>query len=356
MGKYFEVFDLNIDSLGIVDVYDEIVWERRYYEAGYFELHAPATENNINLLIENRILYKNGSEESGLITAVFLSEEDGVGKIAVYGRFLSFLLYKHLIKSEFTASGNAETTMRTLVGNVITSTASGDYIKIIKLGEISGAVGTYSAPIGYGDLHDTLSTISMLSGTAFRLRLSPSERLIYFECYEGKNRSIEQTANPQIVFSADYENILSSAQLTRDTTSEVNAATIRYRGEYGEISLEYNPLNLEGIEKKEVYLEEFPKTKLSGGVTVIDEAATLAEFEKLAKEAIAAPTFDFTCAVSYEGEYKADYDLGDIVTIYKKEWGVTKNLRITTMTENTTAAGYSVIPVFGEPFPLGQEV
>lgn len=352
MDKYFEVFDLGINSLGIVDVYDEIVWERRYYESGYFELHAPATDNNLKLLAENRILYQNSAEESGLITAIFLSEEDGTGKITVCGRFLSFLLHKRLIKSETVVSGNAETIMRKLVTDVM---ANNEGFEIIKLGEISKTSGTYSAPIGYGDLHDTLSMISMLSGTAFRLRLSPAEKLIYFECYEGKDRSVNQTENPQIVFSADYDNILSSAQLTRDITPEINAATVRYSGEYGEISLEYNPLKLTGLDKKEIYIDEVPKTKRSGGTTVIDEEATIAEFTKIAKEAITAPTFDFTCAVSYEGEYRAGYDLGDIVTVYKKEWGITKSLRITTMTENTTAAGYSVIPVFGEPFPSGLE-
>lgn len=357
MAEYFEIFSRDIVSLGIVDVYDECVWERRYFEAGYFELHAPSTENNLKLLKRGRFLYKNGSAESGMITAINLTEEDGVGKITVYGRFLSYLLHKHLIKNSYTFDGSAESAMRALVSGVICNSDRDDYIPYIKLGNITGASGVFSGSVDYGDLHDTLSNISQLSGTAFRLRLDPAAKLIYFECYEGKNRSVEQTANPQVVFSGEYDNILSSASISEDETPEVNAVTVRYKGVYGEISVSYNPSNASGANKKEIYVEAEAETvTTSEGITAIDTSSTRAKFLQTAKETIKAVTRDFTCAVSYEGEYKAQYDLGDIVTVYKKEWGIIQNLRIVTLTENTTAAGYEVIPVFGEPYPSGQEV
>lgn len=356
MAEYFEIFSRDIVSLGIVDVFDECVWERRYFEAGYFELHAPATENNLRLLKRGRFLYKNGAEESGMITATTLTEEDGVGKIAVYGRFLSYLLHKHLIKGSYDFDDTAENVMRQLVNAVVCNTSRGDYISFIKLGVSAGTAGAFDGHVDYGDLHDTLSSISKLSGTAFRLRLDPAAKLLYFECYEGKDRSIKQTVNPQVVFSDGDDNILSSATLTEDETPEVNAVTARYNGAYGEVVVNWSPSNASGADKKEVYIEGQAVTRQnSEGVTVLNTAATRAKLLQTAKEALKTLTRDFTCAVSYEGEYKTGFDLGDIVTVYKKAWGVIQHLRIVTLTENTTAAGYEVIPVFGEPYPLGQE-
>lgn len=357
MVEYFEIFSRDIVSLGIVDVYDECVWERRYFEAGYFELHVPATENNLRLLKRGNFIYKNGAEESGTITAVTLTEEDGVGKISVYGRFLSYLLHKHLIKGSYDFGESAESVMRQLVNAVVCNTDRGDYIPFIKLGEITNTAGRFNGHVDYGDLHDTLSAISKLSGTAFRLRLDPAAKLLYFECYEGKDRSINQTANPQVVFSDGDDNILSSATLSVDETPEVNAVTARYSGGYGELIVNWSPSNASGAAKKEIYIEGQAVTRQnSEGVTVLDKAATRAKLLQSAKEALRAITKDFTCAVKYEGEYKTGFDLGDIVTVYKKAWGVIQHLRIITLTENTTAAGYEVIPVFGEPYPSGQEV
>ena len=49
------VMDNDFTPQGVIDVYSSLIWERRFYENGYFELHAPATENNIKLLKQNYI-------------------------------------------------------------------------------------------------------------------------------------------------------------------------------------------------------------------------------------------------------------------------------------------------------------
>ena len=67
-------------------------------------------------------------------------------------------------------------------------------------------------------------------------------------------------------------------------------------------------------------------------------------------ETIKAISDEFRCVAS-TGGYKKEYELGDVVTVFKPEWGVTKNMRLEKVTENTTGAGFEIIPVFGEPFP-----
>ena len=347
MNSYFEIYDEDFTALGIVDVFNELVWERRYFEAGYFELHAPATANNSQLIKEGRILYKPNSEESGYITCVRRYTSDGRELMTAYGRFLSFRFRKKVIKGDYEYTGTAEAFMTKLVNDVLLNSDNDDYFPRLKLGTLNNCKGRFSGVVGYGDLHDTLKKIAEESGTAFRLRFSPEERFYIFECYEGADKSINQTVNPQMVFSEEYDNILSESELTTDLTPLVNAVTARYYGELGEVVVEYNPTGATGKQKNEVYVEGKAVTmKNSEGETVLNVSATRKKLLQLAKEKIKPVSFDFSASVSYEGSYKSDYELGDIVTIYHKKWGITEHKRISAITENTTEAGFSVIPVF----------
>lgn len=356
MADIFEVFDSNLNGLGAVDLYDELVWERRYYEAGYAEMHAPATNHNSELLKIGNILYKNGGTEALIITALRENKSDEVESKVAYGRFLSYLLHKHIIRSDFYYGGPVEELMRTLVCETVMNEENDDYIPFVKLGKKSRVTKEYRGYVEYGDLHDTLKKIATETGVSFRIRFDPSEKAAYFECYEGKDRSVMQTENPQVVFSEIYDNILSSAELMTDTTEEITAATARYKGPYGEVSATYNPSGKRGINKKELYIEGDAVTYVdSQGITRLDKAETKKRLMQHAKEAIKAASYDFTCSAGYAAGYKSDYDLGDIVTIYKPDWGVTVHLRIDKITENTTAAGHEVIPVFGTPHPLTEQ-
>ena len=351
MADYFEVFSENFDNIGIVDVYDELVWERRFYEAGYAEIHAPATANNLRMLDIGRVLYKNGAKESMLITALNPAESDGSTTITAYGRFLSFLLKKHIVNGLYELGGNVQDVMRTLVSTVVMNSASEDYIPEFRLGEKTDVKATFSGTVGYGDLHDILTNMAKQTGTGFAIEFNPENHLLYFTCTEGKDRSVDQVENPQVVFSKEYDNITSSADLMIDTTEEVNAVTVRYKGEFGELIINYNPQHKTGREKKEILLSGEPVTYTTeDGQTKMNVAATKAKFLQMAKDSITAISRRFTCNINDNG-YKGEYDLGDVITIFKPEWGISRNMRIEKITENATGAGYSLIPAFCEPFP-----
>ena len=36
------ILDKNFDTLGVVSVFNTLIWDRRYYASGLFELHTPA--------------------------------------------------------------------------------------------------------------------------------------------------------------------------------------------------------------------------------------------------------------------------------------------------------------------------
>jgi hypothetical protein len=50
-------------------------------------------------------------------------------------------------------------------------------------------------------------------------------------------------------------------------------------------------------------------------------------------------------------KYEIDYDLGDIVTIQNREWGITRDARITEIKEIYEPGGFQIEATFGESRP-----
>ena len=346
--------DPQLKPQGIVDVYSSMIWERRFYESGYFELHAPATDNNIGLLKQNNILMKENAEESAVIEYVSTSAGESGEEITAVGYFLSRLLYGHVVKGKYSFSGSAEEAMRRLVADTVMNAETDDYIPQVKLGEIKEIGAKADCSIEFIDLEAALGRIAKLSGVGFILRAEPNSGELIFECFEGKDKSIEQSENPRVIFSEEYDTVLSSAEYTADRTEEVNAVTARYSGEYGEVNVFYNPYGKTGREKREICVFGDCVTRKTESGVVLDVPATKNKLMKLAREQIKAAAVNFSAAVSFTGnlQYKNSYNLGDIVTC---EWHkMPLNRRIIKITEYYDANGTEIIPEMGEPFPIGK--
>ena len=62
------ILDQNFDTLGVVSVFNTLIWDRRYYASGLFELHTPA--EFFTLMNTGRYLYRNDRDELGVIREV----------------------------------------------------------------------------------------------------------------------------------------------------------------------------------------------------------------------------------------------------------------------------------------------
>ena len=52
------IYDSRLNELGIADEFKSIIWTRRFYDVGAFEIQAPMTANNIALFQKNRYVYR----------------------------------------------------------------------------------------------------------------------------------------------------------------------------------------------------------------------------------------------------------------------------------------------------------
>ena len=120
--KIPDVWILNgsFQKLGLIDDYTSLIWSRRYYEVGDFELYVRVTDKNMNLLNVDlsetaRFIMRNDTKEVMRIEKVEISVDAEEGDfITASGRDLRCLLYQRC------------TMMDDLFGNSIESPISGD--------------------------------------------------------------------------------------------------------------------------------------------------------------------------------------------------------------------------------------
>ena len=350
------VYDKNIEPVGIVDTESELLWERRFYEAGYFEMIVPPTENNNALLQTGNILVRAETPEAGRILYLGKNTDtSGNATVTVIGRFLSYVLHGHIVRGIQTRSGNAEAIMRDLVESVCIDGADADIIPGLVLGAECGATAEISIRLEYNDLHDALKEIARLSGVGFRIRLDPNTKNFIFECINGIDRTANQYENPQVIFSPDYDTIVGEVSSTEDDSTLVNAVTMRYSGEFGDVAVRYDPAEASGIKLQEICVttDKCVTRTLPDGAVVLNVEATKALLLSLAPQYIKPAHFGISAAVANTGsfEYRRDYDIGDIVTVQYKPYDITINRRIHRMTESYTETGMNIIPTLGEIMP-----
>ena len=77
------IYDRELNFKGVIENHTSLIWCRKYYVPGNFEIHAPITDRNLQLLAKGNIISKRGSEEAGVIedcllyTSLRESEEKG---------------------------------------------------------------------------------------------------------------------------------------------------------------------------------------------------------------------------------------------------------------------------------------
>lgn len=346
--KLVKVYDINLQRKGAIDVYRSLIWTRKYKEAGTVELHAAFNSKNLKLLQKGNIITMAGSVESAFIEG--MAVDDFSNEITVTGHMLSAGLSRRGIKTIVVVKEeNFEAVMRHLVD--IAAISTDDPLPHLMLGQAAGLGKKVTLQVSYKDLYTYLCKLSACSNLGFRVRADFKNKVMYFEVYEGKDHSENQRGNKRVIFSEVYKNINKATFTTNDQNYKTHA--IVFGDEEGTartmLVATIDP-TATGWERREVIVDARDVSR--DGLTTAQYQSALMQRgnEKLAKygiveclEAVTLPNVNFI--------YKKDYDLGDIVTINKKAWGIRMDKRITEIQEIYENGGFSIVPAFGDPLP-----
>ena len=348
-----KIYDTNLDLIGIIDTAKAVIWNRRYYTAGEFEVHVPANEIEIALIQKQNIVTKDGSVEFGIIENVTIEKTEEGEFIKAAGRFGSSLLARRIVFETTVLNTTYENAMRTLVNQNAIDISIGDrVIPGLKLGTLNGYTETVSFQVSYRNLLTVLSGLAETSGIGFRVVLDAVNKKFKFETYKAFDRSINQSVNPRAIFSNDYDNLLESLYQTSDVEHS-NVALVGGEGE-GDTRKMIVLGSASGLDRYEVFVNA-KSIRMTDGITEPEYFAMLAQ---KGAESLMPKVEYFEGNVLAEGTliYKQDYDLGDIVTIENTKWGKRINVQITEITEVYDDNGMQITPVFGQATPTLGEV
>lgn len=361
------VYSTDMTLLGVVDEINSLMWTRRYWRCGEFSLLAPLNNRNISLLRLGRLIMRKGDDEAGQIQYIRISKDNsGMDTIEVQGKFVTHWLGTRLILTSDTYSMATHTLLETLVSeNMVSPDATARKIPslAVRAGTVDDETLEYTTEI-YSSLLDVCESRAQLAKIGFRIITDQDEGKHYFTTYKGLDRTSSQSTNPPAIFSPDFDNVLSQEM----TSSRENLATDAYiEGQTNEnaprLIAEVSSGTYTGLERIECYYlaSDIAQTvSNSDGTqkTIPDDkyiAMLAAKGASYLQSKIETNSFASTINPNALLKYKIDYDVGDRVTCINRQWGVTRDARITEATETWDSSGPGLSITFGESLPTLSE-
>lgn len=338
---FLNVYDRDLNFLGVIDSYSSLRWRRKYFEAGEFELNINPTANNYRLLNADNIIVRSDlteNDEFGIIDSWKFKEDKDKLTITVYGRFGLFLLNRRIIKSRINYRGTYIGGFRKL----LTTMRPFSKLDITSSDIVSGNVDfqcTYKNVYTY---HEKLSRASNIGG---KIVLDLENKRYKYVNYVGKDRTEDQKVNTRYEFSEDKSNL----DTTEHTYSRKNMITDVLVGGAGEDTnrimrtVTNVTADTHDFDIREAFVDA--KNESNKDLSTTEYNAIL---DDLGKEKLAVPTQTFEATVNAT-DYRKYWDLGDIVNIKKESWSMVMKQRITEVEEVIEKGKHDVIPTYGNP-------
>ena len=321
--------------VGVVESFEYLRWTRRYSQCGSFELKAVATPDNITLLVLGNLLWKSDDEEVGIIEHLEMNQADKEA-ITVSGRFATSFLGRRIIWGTETLSGDLSACALKLINNHMI--APGDTNRqIAGVSFTSPVLGvTANTQVSYKNLLDTVIGLCDASDRGIKTVFDPITGNLTVALYTG--------VVSQAVFSREYEN-LTSQIYTQSAVDYANTALIGGEGD-GASRVLASIANSAGEARREVFVDAKDLRQADFGAGY--SSALLYRGQNRLSELSMAHSFDAEVNPHGNLRYKVDFDLGQVVTVLSKKWGVTLVARITEIEESYDASGQTLNIVFGK--------
>ena len=349
------IFSSDLIFLGVIDSFISLRWVRRYSKYGEFELQCAFTWKALNYLMRTNIIYKKDDVEAGVINTLRIRQDtEGNDIIVANGMFLTGYLARRLVWGLETLNEPGEIAMRTLVTkNCITPTDPTRVIPLLELGELNNFTESVDYQVYYQNLLTEMESLSNLTQLGYRVRFDRPNKKLIFEIYKGLDRTVNQDINPRAIFAKEFDNILDSEYI--DSLS--NYANVVLVG--GTQDDPFYPSFLtvgaaSGLDRFEVFNDQNGiATQDDNGYLTVDAYNNLliGKGNEALTSAKELKTFTSTINTNGNLKYKEEFDLGDIITIVSKKWGVTLDTRITEVEEIYETAGLKINVIFGNDVP-----
>lgn len=353
------ILDSLLREIDVVDPdnYESFIWTERYAEKGDFELVALSTPSMKNRFVEDAMIMIRGSKR--IMRVKKIQETDDIEKgptLTIKGFELSEILEQRVSASKDTGSHAGMLLAVTyfngwkpieLIGDMVWrmciptsgwAISPGDAIPYLN-DIVANPVSLYPAsnipepePGGIlweqklASLYSAVTDVCKAYDLGFRLYKDPNATKLYFEGYNGVDRTSAQNDYPPVIFSSDMDSLQSTTEY-RDNTAEFNLVIAVYEyknpvdGGYPET------LTLTGVatdpdlafssggfdqKSKVITISQLPEG-MTDPYVIADYLVQLAS-QELTKS---KPSYIYDGEINVDNDiqYERDYFLGDIVEL-----------------------------------------
>lgn len=350
MNLPIRIMSRDFELLGETDSYTSLQIERSWYGIGVLEMRINRHNKHVEQLQRGNIIFPHNQLHKGYVIRYKEIELDERGKITenwvIRAQSLKAWFTQRLtFPPEHTAydskSGDAESVMRHYVVNNVIDPADEDRV-------LPGVVLEDNLHRGdhiewqsrYKVLAEELEEIGFQSGLGWNIDIDYENERYIFRVLEGRNLVASQSELPPVICSPEF-GTLGELRYTESELEYKNYAVVAGQGE--------------GVERRIVHVGDcagFERYELFVDARDVEEETyddDETEPKPRPEEEIVADLInrgeqklkEHEQEIYVEGQtlsesrlvYEQDYDLGDVVTLQNKDWGITLDARITEVKE-----------------------
>lgn len=337
----------------IISSYQSCIWNVQYFGQNDFELVVNASTLNVNILKPGAYLVRDEDITSDGFTNVMVIQNYKLDFDTEKGWLLTLtgkglkndLLKRRIVWGQTNLTGNAEAAIRQVITeNVISPTVSGRQISNFVLDSLQGFTETIELQLLGENLAEWLEQICTTYGYGWDVYIKNNQYT--FKLYKGTDRTYNQSAVTPVVFSPEFDNLLSSSY-TYNMSNYQNAALIGGEGS-GTSQRTATIGTATGLSRYEAYIDGGSVSSNGEIITVEQYTQMLQEYGQTQLDQTAF-TESFSGDIDSDGLFKLnqDYFLGDIVQI-QNEKGIQATPRIIEIIYAIDENGSSVVPTFSK--------
>lgn len=392
------------EVIGIIDTAQSIIWRSVYYGVGDFEIYVAATADTLAQLVEGNyvtrppLAYYDGAErkvveyDCGIIEHIEITENSNDGKMIVAsGRFVKSILDRRVVFSAVLSGtgnnyiwncdasvlqGNVESAVRKLIyDNAINAIGSrgevGSYRNIPEIywtdADVSGITDTIiteddngedteaEKQVTYKNLLEYTDGVLQEYSCGAKMWLDRELLKFRYKAYKGVDRSRDSTTNEPIIFSTEFDNLIST-NYTVDTSAYKTTALIGGEGEGAERKCAFVYAWQKGLDRRETFVDASSISSTYKDSAGEEQSYTLEEYRKQLETQGRQTVAELQKVETFDGEidltnsnlvYGKDYNLGDMITVEDRDLKRYINARIVTVTEVQDDGGYKIDIEYG---------
>lgn len=329
--------------VAVIDTFKSLIWTKRYFNCGDFELYTGANADLLPFLVKDNYIMRDDDDSIMLIEDIRIQTDAESGNyFIITGRSIESILKRRVFQHPKTVKTSDY--INNAIYSLFNFFTGNRALSIIVVDQLHKVPGSVNAQFTGVTLFDAIKSILQPLGLWFKLSVGTNLNVLVL--------SIIERGKVDVIFSPEFDNLVNSNYVA-ESQELANYAFVAGEGDgssrivYGTqtdgTSVQHNT----GIKLREIYVDARDISSNDGEISTPEYIELLKQrgITKLIEEHSTKEMFEAEVNAIMPFEYKKDWDLGDIVTV-TNQYGVTAEPRIVEVIECWDDTGYTVIPTF----------